>query len=199
MYEGLKSDCETDPFLLVDLDRAKAELQAYYRTNYASRARPLPSHASQSMSSISSHSSSFRSPEKVNFTLRYQKKDRVVVDKLEEYFKLPREDFDSCKPLQWWFGRQLQFPNLYCLVRDVFSIPGKFIASSNFLDSFLILFRRWQVPRLLLSKFFQEVWGRDTISLRHASLIPDTIRVLMLVKHRLRLARIQLVKEDRYK
>jgi hypothetical protein len=32
--------------------------------------------------------------------------------------------------------------------------------------------------------------GRDTISLRRASLIPDTIRVLMLVKQRLRLARI---------
>ncbi|KAF8802971.1 hypothetical protein BYT27DRAFT_7111058, partial [Phlegmacium glaucopus] len=40
--------------------------------------------------------------------------------------------------------------------------------------------------------------GRDTISLRCASLIPDTIRVLMLVKHRLRLAHIQLQKQDRY-
>ena len=34
--------------------------------------------------------------------------------------------------------------------------------------------------------------GRDTISLRCASLIPDTIQVLMLVKQRLRLARISL-------
>lgn len=31
--------------------------------------------------------------------------------------------------------------------------------------------------------------GRDTISLRRASLKPDTIRALMVVKHRLRLAR----------
>jgi hypothetical protein len=31
--------------------------------------------------------------------------------------------------------------------------------------------------------------GRDTISLRRASLKPDTIRTLMLVKQRLRLAR----------
>jgi hypothetical protein len=31
--------------------------------------------------------------------------------------------------------------------------------------------------------------GRDTISLRHASLKPETIRTLMLVKQRLRLAR----------
>ncbi|KAF8808465.1 hypothetical protein BYT27DRAFT_7096564 [Phlegmacium glaucopus] len=32
--------------------------------------------------------------------------------------------------------------------------------------------------------------GHDTISLRRASLVPDTIRVLMLVKQRLRLARV---------
>ena len=32
--------------------------------------------------------------------------------------------------------------------------------------------------------------GRDTISIRRASLHPDTIRTLMLVKHRLRLARV---------
>ncbi len=31
--------------------------------------------------------------------------------------------------------------------------------------------------------------GRDTISIRHATLKSDTIRVLMLVKHRLHLAR----------
>jgi len=52
-------------------------------------------------------------------------KDRVVVDELQEYFKYPCEDFESCKPLQWWLGWQSQFPNLYRLVFDVFSIPGK--------------------------------------------------------------------------
>ena len=44
------------------------------------------------------------SPSKVNFTSRYKKKDRVLRDKLEEYFKLLCEDFDSCKPVQWWVG-----------------------------------------------------------------------------------------------
>ena len=34
--------------------------------------------------------------------------------------------------------------------------------------------------------------GRDTISLRRASLHPDTIRTLMLVKHRLRLSQVQV-------
>ena len=42
------------------------------------------------------------SPQKVNFTSRYQKKDYVVVNELDEYFKLPREDFDTCEPLNWW-------------------------------------------------------------------------------------------------
>jgi hypothetical protein len=39
--------------------------------------------------------------------------------------------------------------------------------------------------------------GRDTISLRRASLIPDTIQVLMLVKQRLRLARVAFGKADK--
>jgi hypothetical protein len=123
MYEGLKSDFESDPFLIKDLDRAKKQLQAYYRTNHAARAQPQQSQSSSSIASR--NSSSVGSPEKVNFTSRYQKKDRVVVNELEEYFKLPREDFETCKPLQWWSGRRTQFPNLYCLVRDVFSVPGK--------------------------------------------------------------------------
>jgi hypothetical protein len=38
--------------------------------------------------------------------------------------------------------------------------------------------------------------GRDTISLRHASLVPNTIWVLMLVKQHLRLARIALQTDD---
>jgi hypothetical protein len=38
--------------------------------------------------------------------------------------------------------------------------------------------------------------GRDTISLRRASLHPDTIRILMIGKHRLRLARERLGKKN---
>lgn len=38
--------------------------------------------------------------------------------------------------------------------------------------------------------------GRDTISLRRASLVSNTIRVLMLVKQRLRLSRIALQTDD---
>lgn len=60
----------------------------------------------------------------MSFTSRYQKKDRVAVDELADYFKLPLEDFETCDPLEWWKGRRSQFPNLYRLVCDIFSIPG---------------------------------------------------------------------------
>ena len=36
--------------------------------------------------------------------------------------------------------------------------------------------------------------GRDTISLRHASLKPSTIQRLMLIKHKLLLAHLQFVR-----
>ncbi|PPQ80819.1 hypothetical protein CVT25_001944 [Psilocybe cyanescens] len=177
MYEGLKSDSELDPTLLADLDKAKEKLKMFYCKNYASTSRLPPVRPSQSSSSVSSgNGGMLHSPEKINFTSCYQKKDRVVVNKLEEYLKLPREDFDTCKPLQWWLGRRSQFLRLYRLVCDVFSIPGSAVAVER-------IFSR----------------GHDTISLRRASLVSDTIRVLMLVKHCLRLARIALEKKDRYK
>jgi len=129
MYEGLVNDCESDQSLLMDIERAKSHLESFYRLNYQNR---VPSTGtSRATSAKSKMKSSFNtngypsSPEKVNFTSRYVKKDRVVVNELEEFFKLPREDFDSCKPLQWWIGRRSQFPNLYNLVCDVFSIPGQ--------------------------------------------------------------------------
>ncbi|KAF8228886.1 hypothetical protein L208DRAFT_1403024 [Tricholoma matsutake] len=40
------------------------------------------------------------SPSKVNFTLRYKKKENLLCNKLQEYFKLPREDFNTCQLLQ---------------------------------------------------------------------------------------------------
>lgn len=52
------------------------------------------------------------------------KKERVSVDELEEFFKLPRENFNSCDPIKWWISRRAQFPNLYRLACDVLSIPG---------------------------------------------------------------------------
>ena len=188
MYEGLKSDCSSDPSLLADLDNAKSKLKTFYQQNYmrcshATQLQPTPS-----VSLVASQNSSVSgSPEKVSFTSRYQMKDRIMVDEVDEYFKLPQEDFEFCKPLQWWLGRCSQFPNLYRLVCDIFSIPGKKslnIISIELLETkFNTIDSAVAVERIFLG-------GRDTISLRRASLIPDTIRVLMLVKQHLRLARI---------
>jgi len=104
------------------------------------------------------------SPQK-NYTARYHRK-RAAVDELTEFWNMPQEDFETCNPVQWWQQRRAQFPNLYRLARDIFSIPGSAVA----------------VERIFSG-------GRDTISLRRASLKPETIRVLMLVKRRLILKR----------
>jgi hypothetical protein len=112
-----------------------------------------------------------------------------LCDELEEYFKLPREDFDTCQPLQWWVGWQSQFPSLYCLACDVFSIPGTFSNS-------LVHIKHWHhlPPGSAVTVEHIFSGGRDTISLRHASLQPETIRTLMLVKQRLRLSHLAIDK-----
>ena len=126
MYEGLRIDCGTDTSLLADLNASKSKLHSFYLTNYRKNPANSSRAPQRSFSDLgSSPAPAGRSPEKVNFTSRYQVKDRVAVDELEAYFKLPREDFGTCKPLQWWLGRRSQFPNLYRLVCDVFSIPGR--------------------------------------------------------------------------
>lgn len=123
MYEGLESDCQDDSTLLTDLEKAKEQLSAFYNRHYAPRPTRKTVQASPSTSSISS-TSTCASPEKVNFTSRYHKKDRPVTNELDEYFKLSPEDFQTCTPLQWWLGRSFQFPNLYRLACDVLAIPG---------------------------------------------------------------------------
>jgi hypothetical protein len=65
------------------------------------------------------------SPEK-DFTQRYHVVCRAVFDELRDYLLLEREDFGTCDPVQWWFARRHQFPNLYCLARDILTIPGIF-------------------------------------------------------------------------
>ena len=197
MYDGLRRDCASDGMLLTDLNNARDQLKTFYNKNYANRTRRPPVRASQSNSSFSSASGSApHSPEKVNLTSRYQREDRVIVNELDEFYKLPREDFDSCKPLEWWLGRRSQFPNLYRLVCDIFSIPGMFIMACQFLELILTPSLCTTGSAVAVERIFSG--GRDTISLRRASLIPDTIRVLMLVKNRLRLARIDLTKKDQH-
>lgn len=98
------------------LETSKINLRRYFLKNYAT--------TDTSRQSSQSSDVTQKVPPRVSFTSRYQKKDRVAVDELADYFKLPLEDFETCDPLEWWKGRRSQFPNLYRLVCDIFSIPG---------------------------------------------------------------------------
>lgn len=118
----------------------------------------------------------------MDFVARY-KKEKVYINELEEYFKVPREDFTSCDPIKWWISRRAQFPNLHRLACDVLSIPGEFFY-------FIYLFCNLNclvIPgsAVAVERIFSG--GRDTISLRRAGLQPSTIRTLMILKHHLRL------------
>ena len=106
------------------------------------------------------------------------------MNELEEFFLLLQEDFETCDPLQWWVGRCSQFPNLSHFARDILSMPGMFKILArmfNLLRSSLL------GSAIAVERIFSG--GRDMISLCRASLKPDTIRTLILVKQRLRLAR----------
>ena len=127
-YEGVKEDYEDDEDLLTHLEDSRSHLDQYFKQNYVKAKHGTGLSATGSTSSIGPE---VGSPTKVNFTARYQKKGRLEVDELEEYYKLPHEDFDSCDPLKWWLGRRAQFPNLYRLVCDIFSIPGTHPSSNS--------------------------------------------------------------------
>jgi hypothetical protein len=121
-YEGVLEDYAHDPELLAYLESAKLSLHAHYTKHYVNRRAHSFNEAATTLTTVQSAPDD--SPSKVNFTSRYKKKDSLLRDELEEYFKLPCEDFDACQPLQWWVGRQTQFPNLYHLARDLITIPG---------------------------------------------------------------------------
>ena len=133
-----------------------------------------------SPAATSSHTTS-KSPQK-NFTACFNQWKRTPTDKLMEFWQLPQEDFNTCNPLQWWHGRCSQFPNLSHLVHDIFSIPGKVLSHSLFIFILLVKGLAVAVERIFSG-------GHDTISLHHASLKPETIQMLILVKRKLILAR----------
>ncbi len=70
------------------------------------------------------------------------------------------------------------------MVRDIMSIPGTFFSVyTSPLSHAVIVGSAVAVERIFSS-------SRDTISMRRANLQPGTIRTLMIVKHRLCLARM---------
>ncbi|KAF7372351.1 Transposase-like protein [Mycena venus] len=165
-YESLREDYADDPEPLAELEISKINLQSHFKQHYAA-ATPAPPPAAESQSEPGS-------PQKVDFTSRYKKRGSAATtsDELAEYFRLTSvpEPFEVVDPLQWWYSRRLQFPQLYRLAHNVLCIPGSAVA----------------VERIFSG-------GRDTIGLRRASLKAETIETLMFVKARLRLARKAII------
>ena len=120
----MRDDYADNQVLLQYLERAMEDLRKLYIAQYATNISTDSTRHSFTKPSSSASSSRDKSPSKVNFTSRYRK-ERANRDELEEYFKLPREDWEGCNPLHWWMGRRGQFPSLFGLARDLLTIPGK--------------------------------------------------------------------------
>ena len=146
----MRADYADDLMLSNHLEESKSDLIDYFNANYENTI-PMPSLSSPPAASVQSSSVAAGSPQK-SFTARYRRKEKVSINKLEEYLKLPAEDFDACNPIHWWIGRRAQFPNLYCMARDILCIPG----------ALLVLYRslfqtHLQILPLLLKGYFRVV------------------------------------------
>jgi hypothetical protein len=125
----MRADYTNDDTLAEYLKNSKSTLFDYFHKYYMNKATPGTSPSSTPspllVPSPSQSTSSTLGSLKKSFTARYRQKDKPAVNELEEYFKLPLEDFDACDPIRWWVSRRAQFPNLYRLACDILCIPGE--------------------------------------------------------------------------
>ena len=100
-YEGLKAD-HADNFMLLDhLEQLKANFSDYFDKHYVISTN-MPMSSSAPSASLTTPLVE-GSPQK-SFTAQYCRKEKSSTNELEEYFKLPAEDFDTCNPIHWWVG-----------------------------------------------------------------------------------------------
>lgn len=184
-YAGLKDDYTDDPDLLDGLERSKVALESHFNQFYAGRAS-LASTSTTPRYSVADLSSD--NPQPHDFTARFRKRPKPLQNELEEFFSLFPQDFMSCNPVQWWYANRNRFPNLYRLARDVLAIPGEYEHAYMGHVNLNLHIHTLPGSAVAVERVFSG--GRDTISLRRASLKPDTIRVLMLVKQRIRMRRL---------
>jgi hypothetical protein len=118
-YSGLLADCHDELDACRHLEFSKELLHAHFRAKYN---KPPPA----STAIVASTTTTNGSPQKMDFTSRYRSLPQAFTDEVQEYFKLPCENFDTCDPLRWWAGQCSQFPNLSRLARDILSISGEF-------------------------------------------------------------------------
>src|SRR5882672_11221995 len=82
-YSGLVVDCEGDATLLWELKKAKDNLEHYFHSHYcAPPSRPSTPPLTSSPAALLS---AFDSPEKVDFTARYETLPIESVDEWEEF------------------------------------------------------------------------------------------------------------------
>ena len=96
-YHGLLADCGDDLDACAHLETTKECLHSHFRTKYVLYNKPLLAHTAPVASTFAVNGS----PQKVDFMSRYRNLPQAFTDEVQEYFKLPRENFDTCDPLQW--------------------------------------------------------------------------------------------------
>lgn len=98
----MKADYDDDPTISDHLEYSRSSLFDYFNRNYAKADdHTLSSASSSPVTSLPI----VGSPQK-SFTAQYCRKDKSSINELEEYFKLPAEDFDTCNPIHWWMGQR---------------------------------------------------------------------------------------------
>ena len=99
-YEGLKVDYGDDLTLTSHLEELKTTLFNYFDKNYAT----LPHLTPLSPPPMPVQALPMDGLPQKSFTAWYRQRENHPMNKLEEYFKLPAEDFNTCNPIQWWVG-----------------------------------------------------------------------------------------------
>ncbi|KAF5360260.1 hypothetical protein D9758_009172 [Tetrapyrgos nigripes] len=172
-YDALVADYKKEPDLLADINAAKTNFEIHFLTKYQPAESSDDSNATAATTTPSTAFDD--SPVKIDFLSRYEQPSvgpSSLQAELDEYFRSTASHRVkmTTDPLEWWHARRDQFPSLYRFARDILCIPGSAVA----------------VERVFSG-------GRDTVSLRRASLKAETIQALMVVKAQLRMARIAIV------
>ena len=98
---------------------------------------------------------------------------------------LPHEYFDTCDPISWWIGCHSQFLDLFVFAHDLLEIPGEStgVHFVNLCNTHV----KAVGSAVAVERIFSG--GQDMITLWQASLHPNTIWTLMLVKQHLHITR----------
>ncbi|KAF5338562.1 hypothetical protein D9758_016540 [Tetrapyrgos nigripes] len=180
-YDALVADFKKEPDLLADINAAKTNFEIHFLTKYQPAESSDDSNATAATTTPSTAFDD--SPVKIDFLSRYEQPSvgpSSLQAELDEYFRstASRRVKMTTDPLEWWHARCDQFPSLYRFARDILCIPANFTFYAS-------------GSAVAVERVFSG--GRDTVSLRRASLKAETIQALMVVKAQLRMARIAIV------